>query len=488
MNQGTAMEIGEWLPDLPPLENPGALIAKNVLPQLKSYRSLNSLATFSNALASAALGATWFQSGDNTVFNFAGTATTLNRLDGGATWVDVSKAGGYGSVNNWEFAKFGDRAIAVANGITPQFYDTGVSALFADLPGSPPVARRVAVVRDFVVLGDLESLGPNFVAWSGFNNSELWTPSRATQSDQQELFGRGGRVQKIVPGSYGLIIQEHSIHRMSYIGPPPIFQFDEIERGRGTPAANSVTWTGNDVYYYGHDGFYRFDGQQSIPIGVNRVNQWFANEADISTLGTMRGVVDRQNRLVIWAFCSSASNPQNDRLIVYDWAVDKWSYAEMDTEILAEFVSPGFSLDALDGPLPAGIDIDSISVDSDAFKGGALSLQAFTPTHQAATFSGAPLVAEIDTTEARGANGRRVRSQAQRPIVDGGPSTVIEVCKGTRDLETEHVSFTPLVPLNSNGQTRIRGDARYRRYRLSISGGFNHAHGVEEFARETGTR
>lgn len=479
--------LGEWLPDLPPLENPGALEARNCIPQASSYRSMNSLESFTNALGSACLGALWFQASDNTVFNFAGDVDSLYRLDGNVTWTDVSKGGGYSAVTNWEFAKFGDRALAVALGENPQYYDAGASSAFADLPGSPPVAARVAIVRDFVVLGDLESYGPNFLAWSGFNNSELWTPSRATQSDRQELFGKGGQVQKVVPGEYGIIVQEHSIWRMDYVGPPVIFQLDEVERGRGTPAPNSVVWTGDRVYYYGHDGFYLFDGVRSTPIGVNRVNRWLLDNADTSGFSSMRGAVDRQNALVLWAFRTSASLDYNDRMIIYNWKVDRWSYAHVDTQVLAEFVSGGFSLDQLDTPLPNGIDIDSISVDSDAFKGGVLGLQAFDSSNQSATFTGTPLVALIDTAEQRGMGGRRLRTKSQRPLVDGS-AAVVTLAEGRRSSQMGNVNFGVAQDLNANGQTRIRQDARYLRYRLSISGGFNHAQGVEVEQRMTGTR
>lgn len=48
---------------------------------------------------------------------------------------------------------------------------------FADLAGSPPKARRITVVGDFIVMGNLDEGGtqyPNRVRWSGFNNSEAW--------------------------------------------------------------------------------------------------------------------------------------------------------------------------------------------------------------------------------------------------------------------------------------------------------------------------
>ena len=69
--------FGEWTPDLPEYMNAGALIARNVIPQLQSYRGLNSLSSFTDALAGVCLGVFWAQDENNVVFNFAGDALAL---------------------------------------------------------------------------------------------------------------------------------------------------------------------------------------------------------------------------------------------------------------------------------------------------------------------------------------------------------------------------------------------------------------------------
>ena len=482
------IEFGEWLPDLPEHQNPGALIALNVVPQLRSYRGLNSLSSFSNALANVCLGAFWAQDDNNVVFNFAGDTDNLYELVGGVTWTNRNGPSAPYGVDNWEFTKFGERVIATGFQTDMQSWDLGVSAAFADLPGSPPRARRIATIRDFVMIGDTDingggggsNVGPNFVQWSGFNNSELWTPSLRTQSDFQELFGRGGRVQRIVPGEYGIIFTEQSIWRADYAGPPIIFQIDEVERKKGTPAPNSVTWSGGLVWYYGWDGFYVFDGTRSQEISANRVSNWFAQNAATDALDSMRGAVDRRNRLVLWAFRTSTSNNINNRIIIYNWAADKWSYAEVDTQIIDEFLSPGFSLDALDGPLPGGIDADSIPVDSDQFAGGNLNLQAFDSLNQSATFDGMPLTATLDTKEIGGEGNRRLFCNSVRPLVEADSGATITVGIGSRNRLQDNVNFTAQRALNSiNGEANFRQNSRYQRYRVQVANGFRHGNGVQ---------
>ena len=476
--QAKLQPFGEWLPDLPDLENPGALLAKNCIPRAKSYLQLNSLASFSSALTGAALGAVWVQGSDNTIYNFAGDATKLYRLDGGITWTDVSKPATTYAAANWEFAKFGNNVLAVDYSDAMQTYVVGTSTAFADQAGSPPNAKRIGVVRDFVVVGDLQAYGPDFIAWSAYNNAALWTPSRATQSDRQQLFGKGGRVQKVVPGEVGIIFQEHSIWRMEYAGPPVIFQLDEIEVGRGTPAPNSVCWQGENFFFYSHDGFYLFDGVKSTPIGNNKVDKWLSLNSDDGSRALMRGAVDRKNRLVLWAFPSSTSLAYNDRLLIYNWAVGRWSYGELNTEILAEYVTSGLTLDQLDTPFPSGIDIQSINVDSDAFKGGSVSLMAFGSDHKSADFSGTPLVATIDTAEVRAGDASRIYCNQVTPVVDGTAATTMTVQVGTRNLPNVNTTFGTARALDALGNANVRVNARYLRYRVNISGGFTHAQGV----------
>jgi hypothetical protein len=359
------IEFGEWLPDLPEHMNPGALIAKNVIPQLKGYSQLKSPASFSNTLSGVCLGVFWTQDTGNVVFNFAGDSTKLYRLVGGITWTDVSGASAPFAATTWDFTKFGNRVIAVSKESVAQKWDLASSSVFSALAGTPPQARWVATVRDFVVLGDLSTLGPSFIQWSGYNNSDVWTPSLSTQSDYQELLGRGGRVQRIVPGEYGVVFCEHSIFRMDYAGPPVIFQIDEVKTKRGTPAPYSVVWADSKVFFFGWDGFYVFDGQQTAPISSNRVSKWITSNTTADSIRSMRGAVDRRNGLIMWAFKTSASAAINNRIIIYNMLADKWSYAELDTEVIDEYVSSGFTLDDLDTPLPSGIDINSINVDGD---------------------------------------------------------------------------------------------------------------------------
>ncbi len=68
-------------------------------------------------------------------------------------------------------------------------------------------------------------------------------------------------MQGVTGGEFGLVLLERSIVRMSYVGTPLIFQFDNIARNRGCFEPNSVIQWQGITYFLGDDGFYACDGQ-----------------------------------------------------------------------------------------------------------------------------------------------------------------------------------------------------------------------------------
>ena len=73
--------IGAWQPDLPDFENPGALEAKNVIPDAAGYRPLPALVaagTLFGAMDARVQGAILARGHGGTIANFAGTAGKLS--------------------------------------------------------------------------------------------------------------------------------------------------------------------------------------------------------------------------------------------------------------------------------------------------------------------------------------------------------------------------------------------------------------------------
>lgn len=477
------MNFGEYLPDIPARDNPGLTVAKNCIPHAKSYKQLSSPVDYSNALTLRCRGAIAAKDKTGNVYNYAADADDLYSLSG-TTYSVVTQSAAYHTTAddvNWEFAQWGEKVICV-NGYTdtPQIITLGGSN-FADLSGGPPQAKHIGIIGGFVVLGNISdgTVYPNKLHWSAIENETGWTVG-TNQSDTQELLS-GGQIQKVVGGEYGTIICETSIWRMTYVGYPLVFQFDEIESNRGTVSPSSVIKFGSSIFYLDKDGFYMFDGAKSIPIGANKIDKTFYNDFDQNYYDRISVAIDPINTLVFWAYPGFGnSSGLNNKALCYNWSTNTWSGPiEVDTEILTSSLSTGYTLDELTTILGyTNIDTLPYSLDSRFWQGGSTLLSAFNSSHKLVNFTGDALDAVFETGEFNLNQGGRAFVSGVRPLFDGDGTATIQI--GSRDTVNGSTTWGASSSQNSRtGLCPARNNAYYHRARMTITGGFSHAYGVE---------
>ena len=149
----------------------------------------------------------------------------------------------------------------------------------------------------------------------------------------------------ITGGDIGVIFQERSIWEMRYEGPPLVWSFNETAVGIGTPSEGSVVRYGNSVFFLSESGFQRYDiGKGTTPIGDQKVDRWFLDRVNKESYYTISSAIDPANSKVVWSYANGASG--NDELLIYDWKSGRWGYAVIDTEIIFDGLSPGYTMDS----------------------------------------------------------------------------------------------------------------------------------------------
>ena len=491
------IEFGDLQADLPSYQNSGALVVDNVLPLAKGYKSLAGFQALSGTgLNNAAVGLfTSFSASGST--NYAGDRSKLYQMDSSLVFQDKSKAGGFNNSTTenardfWAFTQFGSNIIATNFADNIQKFTEGTSGAFSDLVALK--AKYIAVIRDFVVAGYTNESGTVYnqrVKWSGLNDSSTWTPSQATQSGFQDIVGSHGNIQAIVGGeSAGVIFMEKAIYRMSYVGVPLVFQFDKIADNIGAFAPKSVASYGNMVFFLAQDGFYKLTGgQQLTPIGNGKVDNFFFDDLS-SNLDGITSAVDPNNSIVVWSYRGSgATGTTNNKLLIYNYAVNKWSTGSgQDLEFIASASQEAFttleSLDVLG-------DLDNLpkSLDSYFYKEGIVGLAGFNSANKFGKFIANSLSATVDTTEFEGAKGKRSTLIECRPIVDGTTNTTVTVTPITRQSQLDTTSTGSAVNTNDTGTCPLRSTSRYHRIRVSVNGNFDTMSGVDIEARPEGGR
>lgn len=504
--------LGEYKPDLPSTLNDGLTRAEGVLPFEAGYSPVPGL----NAITTSQIDARAqgiFSARDlataATTYVYVGNATKLYQLSGNG-WTDVSVGGGYstGATERWEFAQWGDQVVATNFTDVMQVITLG-GANFANLGGTPPQARYVATVKDFLVVGNTDdptdNEQPQRVRWSGFDDITTWTVSATTQADFQDLRNNYGWINGIVGGDYGLIFQEFAIVRMTYIGAPLVFQFDVVELQRGAYAPGSIIEIGDNVAFLAEDGFFVFDGRQSIPIGDGKINESIFSDShpigfDTNYVERMYSAHYPRQQILCWSYPSINADPAgtNDTILFYNYspqAKTRWSVVRTNVNdaaagttninhyVLGSEVTQGYTLDGLDA---VSTDLDALpfSLDSRVWQGLNKMLGVVDTAGDLATFdpqSDTDYVdAFIETGEFQLNPDARTSVSLLRPFIERlGGNTVVTMAMSARDDQDVTISFSSTTTLNSSGFANIRSNGRFQRAFIKIENGFDHAYGIK---------
>lgn len=474
------IRIGEWLPDRPENNNPGANNILNVIVEGESYKPFKNFASATNAVSTSTrvFGAYSFVDDDGTVTNFASDQYELY-LQSGSSWVNVSKASTatntYGTASDaqWRFTAYGQRVIATNLADTIQSYLVGTSTAFAALSTSAPKAKDVAVINNFLVGVHIDdgAIRPNRVRWSALNDATNWSTanSATTLADFQDLEDDGGFNQRIIPTqNYGVIVRESQIVRMEFIGSPGIFEFTVAERGRGTKAMNSVISDGVYVYYLDDNGFYAFDGTRSIPIGDNKVDRYFLDKLDDTTLYLVKAAIDPIEKYIAWGYKDATKSGNITDIIMYHYNEQRWSQAVENLDILESFRSPGYTLEGLDA-VSTNLDALGYSLDSRVWQGGKLSLAGFSTDHKLGFFEGTNKAATLESAEANINTGGRAFISSVLPVTD---STGVYARMRHRANQYGSITDSSSATFNTrNGEIPFRINDRYHRVEFTIAAG-----------------
>lgn len=484
------IKFGEWLPDQPDLENKGVTVAENVIPAFEGYRSLSSLGNVSNQATNILKNIFSAKDNSGNVKVFAGDTGKLYEFNAGTSNLDdISKGGGYSLTDSerWRFVQFGTSVI-VAGGVaeTLQEFTLGTDSAFADLGGTPPKADFIAVVRDQVWTGNIdEGSGrvPFRVRWSGINNATQWTVG-TDQADFQDI-PDAGAITGLVGGEYATILMEKAIVRASYVGTPLIYQIDKVETARGCTFSGSVSHIGNTVFFLNEDGFYAFDGTKSVPIGAEKVNKFFFKDFNSSQSDKMTSAVDPTNQIVVWSYVSNTnqSGSTPDRLLIYNYAIQRWSIANVSVDLIAPFFTAGYTLEALDN-LASNLDSLPAPLDSNLYKGGAF-LFGGSVDKKITSFTGQPLSATIETSEFALNKGKHSLVTRSVPYFKNG-SVTVQV--GARDRQDNDVTFSTANSLTDEGFVQHRSQGRFHRVRMNITGFWDFAQGFDIEGQPLGRR
>lgn len=473
--------FGEWAPDKPALvlgQSGGLYEARGVVPISGGYAPMLTFldAGLSALTARARGGGCAIDKAGNT-FNLAGDATKLYTLTASGV-TDVSRAvgGAYtlGATDAWEFAVYNNIIIATDLKDLPQQFDLGIDTDFSDTTGAPKAAH-VAVIEDFVVLGNLDDAGTIYhqgVQWCAQGNPTSW-PTPGTDAALEVLAGRQpalggeGKLQRIIGGpEVGLVLLEGGLFRMDFVGGDVAFQFTRIEDGYGLLAPGAACGKGRIVMYLHEGGWRLSDFGASKPVGKGRIDRWFLNDLDPSSTDRITMVADPEStRFFVGYRSSSASDTNCDRILCYDYELDEFTRGDQAHEILCRTLELTQTLDSLGG---TSLDVEPLASASldDLGPVGAGKLGGYSTAHKLQRFAGGAQAAVFETGDLALFGKRTGLLQEVRPLLSGASASA--QASGIFTPEGTH-SFSPVGNPNRLGVVPLRVPGRFHRVRLNVA-------------------
>jgi hypothetical protein len=465
--------LGEWLPDLPNVNNPGALEALNVISLNGVYAPfLQHEAQVNGALPDTCKGAASVTLTSGVTQLYAGTVNGLYTRLAGSPFV-LLQPEAVSQDYLWQFIQFKTLMVALHQDIFPLKAVVGSTAAPANVGGTPPRAACGAMCGDFLVLGNLlddpddgHAVAPNRIRWSGIKNIDAnWVTDNTTQADYNDMPPEGGAVVAISGRTTMTIFQERKISFGRYVNLPSVWDIETVEEDVGCLARDSVVSYGAYKFFIANDGFRVWSGTNSQPIGNGKVDKYFFNRLKYGRRGRIVGAVDSVNNCIVWAFPTGSDGTLNE-VIIYSIHDNRWSHSIHTLEYL---LSSAVSTTSTEDLLGFTDDYPTSYVDDPSFvAGGRRMLASFNLLHNYGLYTGLPMAATLDTAEFGGPTNNRVLANLARPMTDlNQPIATIQPLTRS-ELEGESLIPGVAVQQEIDGNCPILTEGRYVRFRTNI--------------------
>lgn len=478
--------LGPWRPDQARLGADGLVDVRNAIPAAGQWLPQRGLIAATEQTLDTSIQGVWAThrlSGDYEVFvGFGGKIYLVPSRSGDL--IDVTGSPyDYSATARWRGIQFGDLDIRVNGVDETQARDLQAGGNYSDLAtGVAPIARYIAQVRDFPVWAyttdELDGTDAYRVAWPGFTNGLVdptnWTTGQSDFQRVQDI----GQINGLTGGWFGTIVCEQGVAVMQY-GGSALFAFEVKERRYGCRSPNTVNeYRGLTVWYSPEAGWCAFDGAAVRQIGVERIDRWFAEDFDENYASQCWADIDSKRGHMLWAYCGRGHGGRPNRLLRYSVPLDLWGVADIEMDALGRGKTFGLTLDDIE-------DLETFTGDlEDPALWSSLPDTLAVKDSRLASFAGEVLTGRFEIGEFQlGSDEKRAMARRALVLANGGTHR-LEI--GARERFDGTLLWQPPMAPQSDGWFRFRVPGRTHSARVSLSGAWSSAQGVDLFAEQLG--
>lgn len=480
-----------WGPFRPDVGGPNsgmAEIADGVQPQAAGtgigYGPMPALVTPANAaaLSGPPRGSISLRLFDGTQRVFYGTATGISALQNDFSWLVIATGLTVTAGDDISFCHFG--AYLLNSNTTDGFkaYNVEVPAGNNAVTDAPK-ARFIFSCNNVIFALDCNGNNKR-MASSGIGDHTAWNRLGANG----KTFEDGGALLwgTDLKNGAAIIFQDDASRLIQFGGAPggALYTIAKIADGRGSVGERSGVSFDGMVFYLATDGFYKFTlAGGNEPIGAEKINRWFLDRVDQSRLSEVQGSIDPLNKIVWWRYptLNITSATVFHDLIGYDWQLNEWVTATVNTASLGRLSTPGYTLDQMDGF--GVLDVIDIPLDSRFWQGGQPVFAALDANYKFASFTGTAMAVTLRSCVMNSPTSALIGWAT--PMSDAANSTL---AIGVKDNLSDPIAWGDPQSKVRNGATpqRVRGLNIQLQEAIPAAAIWNYANGVEHIKSAQG--
>lgn len=238
------------------------------------------------------------------------------------------------NADDWTLDNWGEILIACPYGGAIYYWAPSENNPIAvAIANAPPVNEGMFVAmpqRQIIAWGSTFTgiIDPLLIRWCDVNNFDSWIALITNQAGSYRI-PKGSRIVQCIQGpQQGLIWTDLGVWAMQYVGPPYVYQFNEIGNGCGLIGRKAAGSMNGVIYWMGQSQFFRLAGGGVEPI---RCPVWdvIFQDLDTSNLDKIRIAPNSRFGEITWYYPTNSNGGEVSHYVKYNVILNEWDYGEL---------------------------------------------------------------------------------------------------------------------------------------------------------------
>ena len=236
---------------------------------------------------------------------------------------------------DWSLDNWGEILIANPYGGPIFQWSPSVNDPVASIISGAPTANNGMFVampqRQIIAYGSTFTgiVDPLLIRWCDVNNYDVWYGTVSNQAGSYRI-PKGSKIVQAIQGpQQGLVWTDLGVWAMQYVGPPYVYQFNELGNGCGLIGRKAAGSMNGVVYWMGQSQFFKLSAAGVEPI---RCPIWDVVFQDLDTsqvaLDKIRFGANSRFGELRWEFPTNSNGGEISHYIKYNVLLDQWDYGQ----------------------------------------------------------------------------------------------------------------------------------------------------------------